>query len=62
MDEENLAKLLSEKRISYRIDRHKPVYNIAEASEVEGISPDKIVKNILMKDDRGFFLVVLCGD
>lgn len=57
-----MAKFLSEHHIPFKVASHKPVYNIAEASEAEGIHPSKVVKNILMKDEKGFFLIVLCGD
>jgi len=54
--------MLAKGDIPFRITHHKAVYTVAESSLMEGVKPDKIVKNILLKDDRGFFLAVLRGD
>jgi Ala-tRNA(Pro) deacylase len=62
MDEEALSKFLSERNIPFRVTHHKAVYTVAESAEAEGTDPSKIVKNILLKDDNGFFLAVLTGD
>ncbi len=61
MDEKALSKFLSERDVPFRIERHKAVYNIAEASKIKGVSPEKIVKSILLKDEKGFFLAIVRG-
>ena len=61
MNEQQLTQLLDSKGIPYRVIRHKPVFNIEEACRELGVSPDAEVKNLLLKDDRGFFLLIAVG-
>jgi Ala-tRNA(Pro) deacylase len=62
MDEKALAALLDSRGIPFRVIRHKPIYTIADACRELGITADKEIKNLLLRDSKGFFLLVLRGD
>ncbi|MBS3070552.1 hypothetical protein J4220_03530 [Candidatus Micrarchaeota archaeon] len=62
MNETQLESILKENDASYEIKRHKPVFNIHEACLELGIKPEDEVKNLLMKDSKGFFLLIACGN
>jgi len=62
MKQSALEAMLKKAGISYRVVRHKPVFTVAEACAELKITPDAVVKNILLKDDKGFFVVVIQGD
>lgn len=61
MNETQLAKKLTENNVAYRVCRHPPVFNVPEACAALGVKPQEIVKNLLLKDGKGFFLCVLRG-
>ena len=62
MNERQLSELLNGKKVEYKILRHKPVFNIQEASAELGVKPEEEVKNILLKDGKGFFLLIAVGN
>ncbi|MBI5228841.1 hypothetical protein HY991_01935 [Candidatus Micrarchaeota archaeon] len=62
MNEQRLIAMLELNHIEHRIVRHAPVYNIAEACSELGKKPKEEVKNLLLKDEKGFFLLVILGD
>jgi len=62
VNEQQLSQLFDSKGIPYRVIRHKPVFNTAEACAELGILPGKDVKFLLLKDDRGFFLLIAVGN
>lgn len=62
MDENELKGLLDSRGIKFEIKRHKPVFNIEEACRELGVDPEHEVKNLLLKDETGFFMVILTGN
>jgi len=62
MDEKAFTQLLESNGIAYRVMRHKPVYTVAESCAERGAKPEEETKNLLLKDGKGFFLLVLPGD
>ncbi len=62
MNEAQLESFLKENGVGYEIKRHKPVFNIHEACLELGLKPEEEVKNLLMKDSKGFFLLIACGN
>jgi len=61
MNEAQLESFLKENGVAYEIIRHKPVFNIEEACAELGVTPDEEVKNLLLKDGKGFFLLIAVG-
>lgn len=62
MDLDELARKLKAGNAVFRVVHHKPVFNMREACDVLGTTPDKDVKNLLFRDEKDFVLVVVRGD
>lgn len=59
MNQEEILKLLDEKKIEYTLVHHKPVFTIDEMNEVDVPNKDRIAKNLFLRDDkkRSYYLV-----
>lgn len=61
--EDNIKKILDEKRVSYETSTHKPVYTSQEAADIRGVELKTGVKALLVKtaEDR-FVMILVRGD
>ena len=59
MNQEEILKLLDEKKIEYTLVHHKAVFTIDEMNEVDVPNKDRIAKNLFLRDDkkRSYYLV-----
>ena len=59
MNQEEILKLLDEKKIEYTLVHHKPVFTIDEMNEIDVPNKDRIAKNLFLRDDkkRSYYLV-----
>ena len=60
MTEERALAALDEAGLAYRVVRHGPVRSLAEAAEARGVTPDRVVKTLVVRradDDYVFVLV-----
>ena len=59
MNQEEILKLLDEKKIEYTLVHHKAVFTIDEMNEVDIPNKDRIAKNLFLRDDkkRSYYLV-----
>lgn len=59
MNQEEILKLLDEKKIEYTLVHHKPVFTIDEMNKVDVPNKDRIAKNLFLRDDkkRSYYLV-----
>ena len=64
LTKEDIIKLLEDKRISYEIAEHKPVYTIDEMLECGLPHPEQIAKNLFIRDDkkRKYYLITCLED
>ena len=59
MNQEEILKLLDEKKIEYTLVHHKAVFTIDEMNEIDVPNKDRIAKNLFLRDDkkRSYYLV-----
>ena len=59
MNQEEILKLIDEKKIEYTLVHHKAVFTIDEMNEVDVPNKDRIAKNLFLRDDkkRSYYLV-----
>ena len=59
MNQEEILKLLDEKKIEYTLVHHKSVFTIDEMNEIDVPNKDRIAKNLFLRDDkkRAYYLV-----
>ena len=64
MNQEEILKLLDEKKIEYTLVHHKAVFTIDEMNEVDVPNKDRIAKNLFLRDDkkRSYYLISIPGD
>lgn len=64
LTKEDIIKLLDEKKIKYEIAEHKAVYTIDEMLECGLPHPDRIAKNLFVRDDkkRRYYLITCLED
>jgi len=55
----SVRRLLDHERISYEVLEHAPVYTSEQAAKVRGVELKTGVKALVLKDDRGSFIVGL---
>jgi Cys-tRNA(Pro)/Cys-tRNA(Cys) deacylase len=61
--EERAAQALSGYGIEHTILRHGPVRSLAEAAEARGVTPDRVVKTLVVRrGDDDFLFVLVPGD
>jgi Cys-tRNA(Pro)/Cys-tRNA(Cys) deacylase len=61
--EERAAQALSGSGIEHTILRHGPVRSLAEAAEARGVTPDRVVKTLVVRrGDDDFLFVLVPGD
>ena len=59
MNQEEILKLLDEKKIEYTLVHHKAVFTIDEMNEVDVPNKDRIAKNLFLREDKkhSYYLV-----
>jgi Cys-tRNA(Pro)/Cys-tRNA(Cys) deacylase len=57
--EERAAAALAESGIEHVIVRHGPVRSLAEAAEARGVTPDRIIKTLVIRRGEGDYVFVL---
>lgn len=64
MDKNEVYAFLKESNISYEVDEHKAVYNMAELADVKLTYPERDGKNLFVRDDkkRNYYLITVYGD
>ena len=63
MSEERAAAALAEAGVQHTIVRHGPVGSLEEAAQLRGVTPDRIVKTLVVRRaDDDFLFVLVPGD